>query len=123
MKILIVDDDDFVRMLTRVSLSKVGGMQVIEARNGAEGLIAATEHIPDVIMLDVMMPVMDGPATFAALKANALTANIPVVFLTAKSTPAEQADIKELGGTAIFTKPFDPLSLADDVRKVLSEPR
>jgi CheY-like chemotaxis protein len=123
MKILIVDDDDFVRMLTRVSLSKVGGMQVIEARNGAEGLIAATEHLPDVIMLDVMMPVMDGPATFAALKANTLTANIPVVFLTAKSTPAEQADIKALGGAAIFTKPFDPLSLADDVRRVLSEPR
>ena len=123
MKILVIDDDDFVRMLTRVSLSKVGGMDVTEASSGAEGLLAAAQDRPDVILLDVMMPGMDGPTTFVALQANASTAGIPVIFLTAKAMPAEQARLSELGAIAVFTKPFDPLALANDVRRVMDAPR
>jgi len=123
MKILVIDDDDFVRMLTRVSLSKVGGMLVTEAGSGAEGLLAAAQDPPDVILLDVMMPGLDGPATFKALQANQSTANVPVIFLTAKAMPGEQSRLSELGAVAVFTKPFDPLTLADDVRRALATPR
>ena len=119
MTILVVDDDDFVRMLTRVSLSKVGGMRVLEASGGAEGLLLAAQEQPDVIMLDVMMPGMDGADTLRALRANPATAAIPVIFLTAKAMPDEKARLSELGAAAVFTKPFDPLTIADDVRRVL----
>ena len=121
MTILVVDDDDFVRMLTRVSLSKVGGMRVLEASGGAEGLLLATQEQPDVIMLDVMMPGMDGADTLRALRANPATAAIPVIFLTAKAMPDEKARLSELGAAAVFTKPFDPLTIADDVRRVLGQ--
>ena len=121
MTILVVDDDDFVRMLTSVSLSKVGGMRVLEASGGAEGLLLATQEQPDVIMLDVMMPGMDGADTLRALRANPATAAIPVIFLTAKAMPDEKARLSELGAAAVFTKPFDPLTIADDVRRVLGQ--
>jgi CheY-like chemotaxis protein len=111
-KVLVIDDDDFVRMLTRMSLSKVGGMAVTEARSGADGLVAAANDRPDVILLDVMMPGLDGPATFSALQASPVTADIPVIFLTAKAMPSEQARLSALGAVAVITKPFDPLTLA-----------
>ena len=123
MKILVIDDDDFVRMLTRVSLSKVGGMDVTEASSGPEGLVAAAQNRPDVILLDVMMPGMDGPATFNALQATTSTAGIPVIFLTAKAMPSEQARLSELGAIAVFTKPFDPLTLSTEVRRAVDAPR
>lgn len=115
MRILVIDDDDFVRMLTRMSLSKAGGMDVTEASSGAEGLAAAVRDRPDAILLDVMMPGMDGPATFHALQANQATAGIPVIFLTAKAMPSEQARLSDLGAAAVVTKPFDPLTLAAEV--------
>ena len=121
MTILIIDDDNFVRMLTRVSLSKVGGMTVVEAASGADGLATAAQLKPDVILLDVMMPGMDGPDTLKALRAEPATAAIPIIFLTAKAMPGEQARLSALGAAAVFTKPFDPLKLGDEVRRVVSE--
>jgi two-component system, OmpR family, response regulator len=119
MNVLLIDDDDSVRMLARISLVKVGGMHVTEASSGPEGLVAAAQDPPDVILLDVMMPGMDGPSTFTALKANARTAGIPVIFLTAKAMPTELARLSGLGAIAVLTKPFDPLTLAADVRRAL----
>lgn len=123
MKVLVIDDDDFVRMVTWISLTKVGGMTVTEAGSGTEGLVAAAQDRPDVILLDVMMPGMDGPATFAALQANASIAGIPVIFLTAKAMPSEQARLSELGAIAVLTKPFDPLTLAAEVQRVVDTAR
>lgn len=119
MTILIIDDDNFVRKLTHMSLSKVAGMTVIEATNGADGIAEAERAMPDAILLDVMMPGLDGPDTLKALRANPATAAIPVIFLTAKAMPAELARLAELGAAAVFTKPFDPLTIGDDVRRVI----
>lgn len=123
MTVLLIDDDDLVRMLARISLSKVGGLTVIEADSSAEGLVAAAQHQPDVILLDVMMPGTDGPATLAALQADPRTAHLPVIFLTAKALPSEIARLSALGARAVLTKPFDPLTLARDIRDILDRPR
>lgn len=86
---------------------------------GGEGLVKAETQQPDAILLDVMMPDMDGPTTFHQLQANAATQDIPVVFLTAKVQAAEQRRFAELGVKAVLTKPFDPLTLASQVANAL----
>lgn len=122
MKVLIVDDDDDVRMIAKLSLGRIGGMDVVDARSGVEGVEKAALEKPDVILLDVMMPVMDGTATLAALRAQASTSEIPVVFLTAKAMTAEIERLKALGAVAVLTKPFNPKSLATDLRAALGAP-
>jgi CheY-like chemotaxis protein len=119
MKVLIVDDDDDVRMIAKLSLGRLGGRDVVDARSGSEGVEKAALEQPDVILLDVMMPVMDGTATLAALRAQASTAAIPVVFLTAKAMTAEIERLKALGAVAVLSKPFNPKSLATDLRAAL----
>lgn len=119
MKILIIDDEDDIRRIARLSLGRVGGMDVVEANCGAEGIDKAVEEHPDAILLDVMMPEMDGPATLAALRENAETSGIPVIFLTAKALSTEVERLKSIGATGVLTKPFDPMSLASQVRALL----
>jgi DNA-binding response OmpR family regulator len=121
MKILIVDDDPDIRFIARLSLARVGGMDVIEADCGAEAVRKAGEEQPDVILLDMMMPVMDGTATLQALRAQAVTARIPVVFLTAKTVAAEVERMRALGAVGVLTKPFDPRALPEDVRALLTQ--
>jgi PAS domain S-box-containing protein len=116
MKVLVVDDEEDVRFVARVSLGRVGGMNVIEASSGEEGIARAKTDHPDFILLDVMMPGMDGAATFKALRACEDTAAIPIVFLTARSMTAE---LKPLGARGIITKPFNPLTLASEVTALL----
>lgn len=120
MKILVIEDDDDIRRVLQISLSRLGGMQVVEAASGGEGLIAAAQEAPDLIMLDVMMPGTDGPTTLAMLQANAATASIPVIFMTAKAMPNEVERLRSLGAAAVLTKPFDPAQLPGDVRAVAS---
>lgn len=119
MKALIVDDEDDIRLVARLSLSAIGGFTVVEARNGSEGVALAAAERPDVILLDVMMPTMDGPMTFAALRADSRTAAIPVIFLTAKALPKELSHLRDMGALAVLTKPFDPKSLAAEVTALL----
>jgi two-component system, OmpR family, response regulator len=121
LKILIVDDEDDIRQIASLSLTRLGGMEVEEASSGTEAVTRAGETAPDLILLDVMMPAMDGPATFAALRANPRTAGIPVVFLTAASGTEEVARLKALGAAQVVTKPFDPIELPGLVRSVLQE--
>lgn len=121
MKALLIEDDDDIRAVMRMSLSRLGGMDVSTASSGAEGLLVATQELPDFIMLDVMMPNMDGPATLALLRANPKTAGIPVIFMTAKAMPHEVARLHELGAAAVLTKPFDPSQLPDDIRRILGK--
>ncbi|HKR63330.1 MAG TPA: response regulator [Thermoanaerobaculia bacterium] len=116
MKVLVVDDEDDVRYVARLSLGRVGGMSVIEASSGEEGVARAKTDHPDFILLDMMMPGMDGAATFQALRACADTASIPIVFLTAKSMAAEA---QRLGAQGIITKPFNPLTLARELTELL----
>jgi CheY-like chemotaxis protein len=123
MKILIIDDEDDIRRIARLSLARIGRMDVIEAAGGAEGVRMAEEQQPDGILLDVMMPTMDGPATLAALQQNPRTAAIPVLFLTAKALTAEIERLRQLGALDVLTKPFDPVTLPTQVQAALGSRR
>jgi len=118
-KVLLIDDEDDIRRIARLGLARVGGMQVVDAGSGLEGVRKAEQERPDVILLDVMMPGLDGPSTLAALRANPATARIPVLFLTAKAMSAEIERLKDLGVTGVLIKPFDPMTLAAQVRAAL----
>lgn len=118
-KILLVDDEDDIREVAQMSLEMTAGWEVVAAGSGAEALrLAASEH-PDAILLDVMMPGMDGPATARELKAGEGTAHIPIVLLTAKVQAADRRRFDDLGVAGILSKPFDPMTLADEVASVL----
>ena|ERR1700742_2391241 len=121
MKVLIVDDEEDVREVASLSLGRVGGMQVVEASDGSEAVVKAGIEQPDFILLDLMMPGMDGPSTLVALRANPATAQIPVVFLTAKAMSSEIERMKQLGAAGVITKPFNPMTLAQEVRSVLGK--
>jgi two-component system, OmpR family, response regulator len=118
MKVLVVDDDDDIRTITQLSLSEVGGMEVVEAADGRAAVDAALGERPDLILLDVMMPEMDGVQTLAALRSHVTLAQIPVVFLTAKALQSEIDRLLSFNVAAVFVKPFDPLTLADRLRDV-----
>ncbi|HYW11272.1 MAG TPA: response regulator [Longimicrobium sp.] len=118
-KILLVDDEDDIREVAQMSLEMTAGWDVVTASSGAEGLRMAAAERPDAILLDVMMPGMDGPATARALKADAATADIPIILLTAKVQAADRRRFDDLGVAGILAKPFDPMALADEVRGVL----
>jgi len=123
MKILVIDDEADIRRIAILSLSRVGGMQVVEAGSGPDGVRKAEAERPDAILLDVMMPGMDGPATLAMLRAGEATSKIPVVFLTAKAMTTEIERLKALGAVAVLTKPFDPMKLPAEVKAALERAR
>jgi CheY-like chemotaxis protein len=110
-RVLVVDDDDAIREITRTSLELVGGWEVEVASSGHEALRMSAADPPDLILLDVMMPTLDGPATFACLRDDPRTRDVPVVLLTAKVQPAERRRWEQLGVSGVLTKPFDPLEL------------
>lgn len=118
-KILLVDDEDDIREVAQMSLEMTAGWEVLTASSGAEGVRLAAAQAPDAILLDVMMPGMDGPATARALKADPGTAGIPIILLTAKVQAADRRRFDDLGVAGILAKPFDPMSLADEVAGVL----
>lgn len=110
-RILIIDDEDDIREVAALSLESVAGWEVVVADSGAQGLARAMEHKPDAILLDVMMPGMDGPTTFRELRSNPATAKIPVLLLTAKVQSTDQRRFADLGVEGVLFKPFDPLTL------------
>jgi CheY-like chemotaxis protein len=118
-KILIIDDEDDIREVAALSLESIAGWQVIVSSSGAEGIARAAEQRPDAILLDVMMPGMDGPATFRELRKNPATAHIPVLLLTAKVQGADKRMFADLGVDAVLLKPFDPLTLSTQIAGVL----
>jgi CheY-like chemotaxis protein len=119
MKVLIIDDEEDTRSIASMSLSILGGLDVLEAESGQDGINTAEKEQPDVILLDMMMPIMDGSQTLMALQANAGTKNIPVIFLTAKAMSSEIERLKRMGAVGVLTKPFDPTILASQVRAIL----
>jgi CheY-like chemotaxis protein len=118
-RVLLIDDEDDIREVAGMSLETVAGWTTIAARSGREGVKMAAEHQPDAILLDVMMPDMDGPSTFRNLQESAATKSIPVIFLTAKAQTREQRGFRELGAHGVISKPFDPLTLADQISELL----
>jgi CheY-like chemotaxis protein len=122
-RVLVVDDEPHIREVAAASLEMVGGYEVVTADSGARAIEIAGRDRPDLILLDVMMPGMDGTAAFERLREDAATAAIPVVFLTAKVQAADQRRFKELGATGVIAKPFDPLALSQEVARALGETR
>ena len=114
-RILIIDDEDDIREVATLALETVGDFEVITADCGQAGLVSAHQLRPDLILLDMMMPGIDGPATFLRLQDSEDTRSIPVVFLTAKVQSGDRRKLSELGALGIIAKPFDPMRLADDV--------
>ena len=117
---LIVDDDEDIREIAQLSLEAVGGWQVFTAQSGSEALINAEYKQPDAIILDMMMPDMDGLSTLKKLRANPLTKNIPVIFLTAKDKLIDRDKLAQMGVKGIIPKPFDPMNLTEQVAQLLS---
>ena len=120
--VVVIDDEDHIREVAQVSLEAVAGWQVTTAASGREGIEVARAARPDAIVLDVMMPDLDGPATLVGLRADAATAHVPVVFLTAKTQACDRARLTELGAAGILAKPFDPMLLADEIARLLGWP-
>ena len=118
-RVLVVDDEPDIREIAQASLEIVEGWQVETASNGAEALRAAAAQRPEAILLDVMMPDMDGPATFRRLSEQPSTAGIPVILLTAKVQVSDRRQFSDLGVAGVIAKPFDPLTLAQQVRDIL----
>ena len=121
-KVLVVDDEPPIRLLCRVNL-EAEGMDVLEAPDGEEGLATARAEKPDVVLLDVMMPGMDGWQVAERLFESEETNQIPIVFLTARAELRDRARGLELGGVDYITKPFNPVELASVVEGLLDRVR
>jgi CheY-like chemotaxis protein len=118
-RILIIDDEDDIREVAAMSLETIAGWEVMVANSGAQGLTRAATYNPDAILLDVMMPGMDGPTTFRELRKNPATSKIPVLFLTAKVQATDRRRFADLGIHAVLVKPFDPLTLSVQISNAL----
>jgi CheY-like chemotaxis protein len=118
-RVLIVDDDKTIQEVAQMCLELVAGWKAEVASSGLEALRLAAADPPDAIILDVMMPSMDGPTTFARLQADVRTRSVPVVLLTAKVQPAERRYWEQLGVAGVLAKPFDPLRLPGQIADLL----
>src|SRR6187402_3399162 len=117
--VLLIDDEDDIREVASLSLETTTDWKITTASSGAEGIRKATAEQPDAILMDVMMPGMDGPTPFRALAKDPATASIPVILLTAKVQGVDQRRFADLGVAAVLFKPFDPMTLAQQIADVL----
>jgi CheY-like chemotaxis protein len=119
-KVLVVDDDDDVREITSFALEVVGGWAVVDTDRGAKALVLARDELPDLVLLDVMMPDLDGPATFRRLQDDPRTRHIPVILLTAKVQVGEGRPWDDLAVLGVIAKPFDPMALVEQIDRLLA---
>ena len=117
-RMMLVEDDADIRTVAVMALEMVGGLEVRAASSGAEALEIVGDYAPQLIVLDVMMPGMNGPEVLEKLRANPATAAIPVIFLTAKAQEDEVARLRALGVIDVVAKPFDPMTLADTLKSL-----
>ena len=120
LKILYVDDEDDIREIAVMSLELDPDIQVQTSDCGSAALLKAQDWLPDLILLDVMMPGMDGPETLARLRQDPATSAVPVVFITARTQPEDIEKFMALGAAGVISKPFDPMSLASDARDLFA---
>lgn len=117
-RILMVEDDPDIQAIARLALEALGNFQVHMCSSGREALHHAPTIAPDLILLDVMMPEMDGPTTLGALRTIPQIAHTPVIFMTAKAQRHEIQSYQELGALDVIVKPFDPMTLASTVSQI-----
>jgi two-component system OmpR family response regulator len=116
-RILFVEDDPDIQVVATMALESLGGFTVLACGSGAEALSRFDEFAPELVLLDVMMPGMDGPATLAALR-QLPSGGVPVVFMTARVQAHEIADYRQMGAVDVIAKPFDPMTLAATVQAI-----
>jgi CheY-like chemotaxis protein len=121
-RVLHVDDEPDIREVVEISLGLDPEFSTRSCASGQEAIGAAADWVPDIILLDVMMPVMDGAATLARLRETPVTAGIPVIFMTARAQSRELDLFRSLGAAGVIPKPFDPMTLAASVRAHLQPP-
>jgi len=119
MTVLVIDDEPDIRLIVEMAL-KASGMTVVSASSGQEGLELARQHTPDLVVLDVMMPEMDGYATLDALRADPSTAKVPVLMLTAKNLGPSEESLRSMGVIGFIPKPFAPRDLVSQIRAALA---
>lgn len=117
-KILYVEDEPDIQAVTKLALEEIGGFNLEVCGNGDEALAKAVKFAPDLLLLDVMMPGMDGPTTLKALRELPELANTPAIFMTAKVQPHEVEEYKALGAIDVIAKPFDPMTLSENLRNI-----
>ena len=120
-KILVVDDEQDLRAIANLSLRNIGKWQVTLAASGSQALEILEAERPDLVLLDVKMPELDGPETLRRLRALPAGQHLPVVFMTAIDEPEEHQRLLELGAAAIIVKPFAPLTLPQKVRQIVAQ--
>ncbi|NEU76133.1 response regulator [Hassallia byssoidea VB512170] len=119
-RILVVDNEEYIQEVAKICLETVAGWEVLTAGSGLEGIKKAEIYQPDAIILDVMMPEMDGMTTFSKLQANPATQAIPVIFLTAKIQTSDRRRYAQMGMPSAIAKPFNPLELAGQIANALN---
>jgi two-component system, OmpR family, response regulator len=122
-RILYAEDEPDIQSVAKLALEVLGGYEVLLCGNGSEALDQISSFDPSLILLDVMMPGMDGPATLARLRADPNTAQIPVIFLTAKAQASEVRQYHAWGALDVIAKPFDPMMLAAQMQKIWEQAR
>lgn len=118
-RVLIIDDEETIQTVVQFGIKMTVGWEVLSAGSGEVGIKTAQLSQPDVILLDVMMPDMDGISTFRELQSHAETQNIPVIFLTAKAQTAEKRQFNEWGVRGVIPKPFNALNLPEQISRIL----
>ncbi len=119
--VLMVDDDPDIRKICRLSLASVGKWRVQLAADGLEALELAAKERPDVVLLDVMMPGMDGPTTLSKLREIPSMVDVPVILMTAKVQTHEVEKYLNLGALGVIAKPFDPMTLPDQIKSLVEQ--
>jgi CheY-like chemotaxis protein len=114
-QVLVIDDETAIQEVIQCCLEDIGGWQVWLASSGAEGLKLAQQHLPDGILLDVMMPELDGLATLKQIRATPIIQSIPVAFLTARAQYSDRLQFSHLDVVGLIVKPFDPIALVDQI--------
>jgi CheY-like chemotaxis protein len=120
-RIMMVEDEPDIQVVARVALEAVGGFSVDMCSSGIEALDRIRDIAPDLILMDVMMPGLDGPSTLKNLRSQPDTAAYPIIFMTAKVQAHEVSQYKEIGALGVISKPFDPMTLASTVRSIWEE--
>jgi CheY-like chemotaxis protein len=118
-RLIVADDDDDIRMLVAMSLTRLGGHEIRTCSTGLAAIELAAEWLPDAVVMDVRMPVMDGPTAAGRLAAHPTTATIPVILMTASVRQEEQQALSALKVAGILSKPFDPMTLSDEITAML----
>lgn len=117
--VLVVDDEDDIRAIAEMSLARIGGFRVTCVADATEALVTMRAGVPDLLLLDNMMPGMSGPELAEVIRADERLADVPIVFMTARVSADDQQRYVDAGGCAFIAKPFDPMTLPDEVRAVL----